>query len=104
MNLQINKLGVTHLVNSCGNVLLYMCNVTCLDKSLSVRIFVLGPNVSNRINPRNRLSLVRIDEIHNENPWLFQPRRKWDCVWPKRAISGSPIYPVARTFLKICRH
>ena len=68
--------------------------------SLCVQIFVLSLNVSNRINSRNILSLVRKDEIHNENPSLFQSRRKWDCVWPKRAISGSPIYPVARKFFK----
>ena len=33
---------------------------------------------------------------------LLEPQRKWDCFWPKRAISGSPIYPLAIKFLKKC--
>ena len=57
---------------------------------------------SNKINPRNRLSLVRKNEIRNENPWPFEPRVKGDSFWPKRAISGSSIYPDARKFLKMC--
>ena len=49
--------------------------------------------LSNKIDKRTKLLPVRNYEIHKENPWLFEPQRNWDCSWPKREISGSPIYP-----------
>ena len=48
-------------------------------------------NILNPANPRNRISLVRKDAIHNKNPWLFKPRRKRDCFQPKREIFSSLI-------------
>ena len=61
---------------------LYHCSA-----SLCVQIFVLSQ-----------------DEIHSENPRLLELRQKWDCCWSKGAISGSPIYLLAKKLLKICRH